>query len=74
MIAIFSEQFWAAFASSIVFGVLGIVLLLFGFRLFDWMLPKVDFQETMKSNPLAASIVIGTFFLAVAHIIAAVVG
>lgn len=67
------EHMLAGLANSLIFGVLGIALLLVGFRLFDWTLPKVDFQESMKSNPLAAAIVIAAFFLAVAHIVASVV-
>ena len=67
------ENFWVGVSGSVVFGLLGILFLLFGFKLFDWILPKVDFQESMKSNPLAAAIVVGSFFLALAHIISSVV-
>ena len=67
------ENFWVGVTGSIVFGLLGITFLLFGFKLFDWMLQKVDFQESMKSNPIAAAIVIAAFFLSLSNIIASVV-
>lgn len=67
------ENFWVGVTGSVVFGLLGILLLLFGFKLFDWILPKVDFQESMKVNPIAAAIVVAAFFLALAHIVASVV-
>lgn len=67
------ENFWIGAVGSVIFGIMGILLLLFGFKLFDWLLPKVDFQDLMKQNPVATAIVVGSFFLALAHIIASVV-
>lgn len=67
------ENFWVGVTGSVVFGLLGILFLLFGFKLFDWILPKVDFQESMKANPMAAAVVVAAFFLALAHIVASVV-
>ena len=67
------ENFASGLIASTAFGLLGILLLLFGFKLFDWILPKVEFQDLMKADPLGAAIIIASFFLAVAHIIAAVV-
>jgi len=67
------ENFWVGVLGSTVFGIMGILFLLFGFKLFDWILPKVDFQEAMKANPMAAAIVVASFFLSLSHIIASVV-
>ena len=64
------ENFWIGIFGSFIFGVVGIFLLVGGFKLFDLILPRVDFQKEMAGNPLATSIVIGSFFLALAHIIA----
>jgi len=67
------ENFWIGVFGSLIFGFMGIVLLLGGFKMFDWLLPKVDFQAEMKGNPLATSIIVASFFLALAHIIASCV-
>jgi len=67
------ENFWIGACGSLIFGIMGILLLLGGFKLFDWLLPRVDFQVEMKGNPLATSIIVGSFFLALAHIIASCV-
>ena len=67
------DNFWVGVIGSIIFGFLGLVLLLGGFKLFDWILPKVDFQAELKGNPVALAIVIAAFFLALSHIIASVV-
>ena len=52
-----------------IFGVLGIVLLLAGFKVFDVMTPKLNFQAELgekKNLPLA--LVIAAFLLAIAII------
>jgi uncharacterized membrane protein YjfL (UPF0719 family) len=67
------DNFWIGATGSLIFGFVGIFLLLFGFKLFDWLLPKVDFQQELKSNPIAIAIVIGAFFLSLSHIIASCV-
>ena len=67
------ENFWVGVTGSVVFGVVGVFLLLFGFKLFDWILPKVDFQAELKGNPLAVSIVVAAFFLSLGHIVASCV-
>lgn len=64
------ENFVIGLLSSLLFGIMGIILLICGFKFFDWLMPKLDFQEELKSNPIAIAIVIGSFFLSLAHIIA----
>lgn len=67
------DNFWIGVAGSVIFGTIGISLLLGGYKLFDWMLPHIDFQAKLKENPIALAIVIGTFFLALSHIVASCV-
>lgn len=67
------ENFWIGVMGSVVFGLLGIGFLLGGFKLFDWLLPKVDFQEAMKQSPMGTCVVVSSFFLALAYIVASVV-
>ena len=67
------ENFWVGIVGSGLFGFVGIFFLLLGYKLFDWLQPKIDFQAELKQSPIAVAIVIGAFFLALAHIIASVV-
>ena len=67
------EHFWVGVTGSVVYGILGIILLLAGFKLFDWLLPKVCFEKVMNESALGACIVIASFFLSVAYIVASVV-
>jgi uncharacterized membrane protein YjfL (UPF0719 family) len=69
----FGEHFLAGLTGSVTFGILGVVMLLVGFKIFDWMLPKVDFQEAMKENSVATAIIVGSFFVSLALIISAVI-
>lgn len=39
------ENFWVAAAGSAVFGLIGIVLLILGYKVFDWLTPSLHFQE-----------------------------
>lgn len=67
------ENFFVGGFGTIVFGVIGIVLLLLGFKLFDWLLPRLNFEDELKGNPIAIAIVIGAFFVSLALIIGHVV-
>jgi hypothetical protein len=64
------NNFWIGLAGSMIFGVSSIFLLFGGFKVFDWLLPKVDFQAGLKDNPIAMAIVIAAMFLSLSHIIA----
>lgn len=66
------ENFVIGAIGSIIFGLLGIQLLLLGFKFFDWILPKVDFQDLLNKNPIAAAIVIAAFFIALGQIVSSV--
>lgn len=58
---------------SIVFGIVGIVLLVFGYWFFDLVLTKLDFNQELKEKNVAVAIVIAGFMIAIGIIIAGVV-
>jgi putative membrane protein len=67
---------WQALLYTIIFGVLGILLVAFGFKVFDWLLPKVDVEvELAERHNIAVAIVVAAVVLGIsAVIIAAMVG
>lgn len=67
------DTFWVGVVASLIYGPMGILMLLLGFLLFDKILPKVDFQALMTSDPKAMAIVVAAFLLGLAHIVASVV-
>lgn len=58
---------------SFVFGIVGIVLLVFGYWFFDLVLTKIDFNQELKEKNVAVAIVIAGFMIAIGIIIAGVV-
>jgi putative membrane protein len=61
--------------SATAFGVLGICLLLAGFKLFDWITPKIDVQRELAENKnMAVAIVVASLILGVSILLSRVIG
>jgi putative membrane protein len=58
---------------SIIFGFIGILLLVFGYWFFDKVLTKLDFNQELKEKNVAMAIVIAGFMIALGIIISGVV-
>lgn len=58
---------------SIVYGFLGMILLIGGYFIFDIVLKKIDFNEELKKNNIAVGIVIAGFLIAIGNVIAAAI-
>jgi putative membrane protein len=67
---IISDNFWAALTSSVAFGLIGIILLIFGYKVFDWLTPTLHFQEELKKGNIAVAIVVSVLLAAIAYIAA----
>ena len=59
---------------ALAFGSLGIVMSVFGYKLFDLIETKIDFAEEIKKGNIAAAIVIAGFLLGICFIIGRTVG
>ncbi len=55
--------------AAAAFGVLGIALLALGFKVFEWVTPKVHIEEELGKGNTAVGIVVAAVILAVAVII-----
>lgn len=58
---------------AIIYGLLGIGLLIGGYFIFDIVLKKIDFNEELKKNNIAVGIVIAGFLIAIGIIIASAI-
>jgi putative membrane protein len=67
------ENFGEAAVSSAVFGLIGIVLLVLGYKVFDWLTPSLHFQEELKKGNVAVAMVVSVLLAAIAYIAANVV-
>lgn len=56
---------------AVVYGLLGILLIMLGFKVFDWITPKIDIQrELAEKQNIAVGIVCGSVLLAICIIVA----
>jgi uncharacterized membrane protein YjfL (UPF0719 family) len=67
------DDFWQRLGesslSTIIFGSLGILLALLGFKAFDWITPKIDIQhELAQKGNLAVAIVCAAIILGICYI------
>jgi uncharacterized membrane protein YjfL (UPF0719 family) len=67
------EEFWwdllGGFIKSVVFGLLGIVLTVLGFKVFDRITPRMDIErELAEKNNVAVAIVVAAIILGIAYI------
>jgi putative membrane protein len=67
------DYFLGDIVATVAFGVVAILLVVLGYKVFDKLTPKLPFDELLKSGNVALAIVIGCFILGVCYVIANVV-
>lgn len=65
---------WIALGFAALYGVLGIVLSVIGYFLFDLAEWRIDFSEEIRKGNIAAAIVIAGFILGICFIVGRAVG
>jgi putative membrane protein len=70
----FSEHFWPGFVAAILYGILGLGLVLLGFKMFDWITPRMDIEkELAEKHNVAVAIVVAAILIGVCILVASVV-
>ena len=59
--------------STVVFGIIAILLIVFGYVTFDKLTPKLDFNDLINKGNTAMAIVVGAFILGLCYVIGRVV-
>jgi len=67
------DTFPQLIGAAAVWAFLGLILLIGGFKLFDWVLPTVDFSDALNKDNRAIGILLAGFFVAMAIIIHAAI-
>lgn len=67
------EYFLGDIASTVAFGIVAILLVVLGYKVFDWLTAGLRFDDELKKGNVALAIVIGSFIVGVCHVIARVV-
>ncbi len=59
---------------SLVFGLIGIILTMLGFKIFDWITPKIDVEtELAQKQNIAVAIVCAAVIVGISIVIAAAI-
>jgi putative membrane protein len=66
--------FLEALLATAAFGALGIVLLFLGYKVFDWLTPKLDIEKELAEKNMAVAVVMVAVILSIGLIIARTVG
>ena len=77
--ALFAEPWTAntfemSLLAAAVFGLLGIALLALGFKVFEWITPKLHVEEELSKGNIAVGIMIGAVILGISLIVVRAIG
>lgn len=68
-----ANDFLMAVGASLAFGLIGIAMLLIGFKLFERVTPKLNVEEELAKGNTAVGIVVGALLLAIGLVVMHVV-
>jgi putative membrane protein len=69
----FPDYFLVDLLATIAFGIIAILLIVFGYVTFDKLTPKLDFNDLLNKGNLAMGVVIGCFILGLCFVVGRVV-
>jgi putative membrane protein len=67
------DYFFGDLVATVAFGIVAILLIIFGYFAFDRLTPKLDFDELLNKGNIALGIVIGSFILGLCYVVGKVV-
>ena len=67
------ENLGMGLISAASFGAMGIVLLLVGFKAFEWITPHLDVEKKLQEGSVAVGVTVAGLLVAIATIIAAAI-
>jgi putative membrane protein len=68
------EGMGVSLIAAAVFGVLGIMLLALGFKVFEWITPKLNVEEELSKGNTAVGIVVAAAIIGVSLIVVRAIG
>jgi len=68
-----NEAFFPDLVTTASFGVLAILLIVFGYVVFDKLTPKLDFSDLIGKGNTAMAIVVGSFILGLCYVVGSVI-
>jgi uncharacterized membrane protein YjfL (UPF0719 family) len=68
-----NENLFPDLVTTAIFGVVAILLIVFGYVVFDKLTPKLDFSDLINKGNTAMAIVVGSFILGLCYVVGKVV-
>jgi putative membrane protein len=60
-----------ALGAAALFGIVGVGIVVLGFKVFDWMMPKIDVEKELCDRNIAVAIVMAAAILGVSAVMVA---
>ena len=76
MFAVFTltvESLGTSLFAAALFGGVGIALLMLGYKVFEWITPKLDVEKKLQEGSVAVAITVAGLLVAIAIILAAAI-
>lgn len=68
------DSFQMSLAAAGAFGLLGIVLLALGFKIFEWVTPNLKVEEELTKGNTAVGVTVGALLIAISLIVLRAIG
>lgn len=69
-----TNSFEMSLLAATAFGLLGIALLALGFKVFEWITPKLNVEEELVKGNTAVAIMVGALLLGISLIVVRAIG
>jgi putative membrane protein len=66
------DHFLGDIVAAFCFGLVAILLVVLGFKVFDWLTPRCHFQEEINKGNVSAGLIISSVILGISYVIAQV--
>ena len=60
---------WQIIALNYIYAALGVVLMFVAYKVFDWLSPKIDFEDELKKGNIAVAIFVASIFITIGMVI-----
>ena len=67
------DEFGMAIFAAASFGLLGIALLMIGFKVFELITPKLDVEKKLQEGNVAVGVAVGALLIAIGIVVAAAI-
>ena len=60
---------WHIIALNYMYAALGVVLMFVAYKVFDWLSPKINFEDELKKGNIAVAIFVASIFVTIGMVI-----